>query len=308
MELRSFLSDTKNDDWLNELLTRVVEGGGKLRVIADLWDSTKMSTSWSDERKGFVVHLPKHFLFVKRAVGRGTSERRNDFKGCFQSCNFQTTEEEKEDSKPKLGKQTGAATELASGLEQLGVRDDNLGGEGSSAAAVVAAGVTGANSANSKTTTTTTTNSSSTGPTRYTTLFPTLDSVPSLPELCSMPPYHLTIAEETAGWISIRGSHGPSIKFIDLYISKWTPDVVMNSEDAPPVDGRPLLSGINSDVLNSPMSTLTIRKGVHLGLSKRPLSMTVPMVLAIVQGTLDYKVVWQGSGEYRLRRDAPFEM
>lgn len=296
--------NTQNDGWLNELLTRVVEGGGKLRVIADIWDSTKVGTSWSDERKGFVVHLPKHFLFVRRACGRGTSVLCDDFKERFQSCKFQAMEEEKEDSKPKLGKQTGTATELASGLEQLGVRDDNLGGEGSMSTAGTV--VTSKIIANSKTTTTTT--SSSTELTPNTTPFPTLDSVPSLPELCSKPPYHLTIAEETAGWISIRGSHSPSIRFIDLYISKWTPDVVMNSEDTPPIEGRPLVGRNLASTLNSPMSTLTIRKDVPLARSKRPLSMTVPMVLAIVQGTQGYEVVWQGSGEYRLRRDTPFEM
>ncbi|KAK3395389.1 hypothetical protein B0T20DRAFT_486721 [Sordaria brevicollis] len=304
IELREITSDPERDDWMVELLTRVVESGGKLRVVVDVWDSAKLGTSWSDERRGFVVHMPKHFLFVRRVVLSGYNVIRDQFKKIFASCEFQATEEGKKVSKPELGMRTGTAPELASGLEELGLRDDDSMGEGSSGAA----GVMSANAANSKTTTGITTASSSAGPTLNATPFPTLDSVPSLLELCSMPPYHLTITEDSNGWIRLRGSHGPSIRFIDLYISKWTPNVLMESEDMPPMEGCSMEHGNHTGTFNNPMRTLKIRQDVSLAHVRRPLSMTAPMVLAIVQGTLGYKVVWQGSGEYRLRRDEPFEM
>ncbi|KAK3946797.1 hypothetical protein QBC32DRAFT_329034 [Pseudoneurospora amorphoporcata] len=136
--------------------------------------------------------------------------------------------------------------------------------------------------------------------------FPTVASLPSLSEICSKPPYHITIQDNSnpirdnsrkPSWISIHGSHGSSLKLIDQYISKWIPHVVMESEDSPPT--------ING-VVNGALSTLTIRKKVSGALAARGQSMTVPIVLAIVEGTLGYEVVWQGDGEYRLRRDAPF--
>ncbi|KAK3948870.1 hypothetical protein QBC32DRAFT_327441 [Pseudoneurospora amorphoporcata] len=277
--LRSILGRAEMDGWVGELLDRVVEAGGKLRVVLDVWEYVKFGTSWSQERNGFLVHLPKHFLFVKRAFlkARGVAEE------------FKTVE-------PGKGAETATELEWELGLWQLRVRDENTSEERSSAAAVV----TGTTTASSKTATTTTTTSPSTD--RTPTPFPTVDSLPSLVELCSRPPYHLTITQETHGWICISGSHGPSIKLIDQYISRWTPDVVMNSEDTPPTDVPVALDGILYDV----MSTLTIQQSVQVPGSTRPLSMVVPMVLAIVQGTLGYEIVWQGSGEYRLRRDVPF--
>ncbi|KAK1779454.1 hypothetical protein QBC45DRAFT_411168 [Copromyces sp. CBS 386.78] len=290
-ELHSILGRAEMDGWVAELLDRVVEAGGKLRVVLDVWEDIKLGTSWSQERNGFLVHLPKHFLFVRRAYRKGISEFRKEFETSLPLCSFEATEKGKEDSEVEPGKGAGTATEL----EQLGVRDENTREERSSAAAVV----TGTTTANSKTATTTTTTTTSPSTERTPTPFPTVDSLPSLVELCSKPPYHLTITQETRGWICISGSHGPSIKLIDRYISKWTPSVVMDSEDTPPTGVPVAVDGILYDV----MSTLMIQKSVQVKGSRRPMSM---MVLAIVQGTLGYEIVWQGSGEYRLRRDAPF--
>ncbi|CCC07893.1 unnamed protein product [Sordaria macrospora k-hell] len=294
-ELRVILGRSGIDDWLTSLLDCVVEAGGKLRVMLDLWEDIQLGTTWSEERKGFFVHLPKHYLFAKKAYFSGNNSVREGFRKGLLSCNFQATEEgKKKNLNPEPEKGAGTAKELELGLAQLGVRDENSVGEGPSAPAAACDATT---AATSKTTTTAT--SSSTEPTP--TPFPTVDSLPSLVELCSKPPYHLTIQEHPS-CIIIFGSHGRSIKLIDLYISKWTPDVVMNSADTPPTGIPPAVDGILHDV----MSELTIDKSMHVKGSRRPLSMTMPMVLAIVEGTLGYRVVWQGRGEYRLRRDAPF--
>lgn len=293
MELRLILDRAEMDDWLIKLLTRLVEAGGKLRVMLDVWEDVKLGTSWSEERGGFFVHLPKHFLFVRRAWNKGEDVLSEEFKKSLLSC-FQATEKGKEDSKPEPGKGAGTATELESGLEQLSVRDETGAAEAASAAACKTKPTT----ANSKTTTTSSASSTQPKPTT----FPTVASLPSLAEICSKPPYHITIQDSSnsnPGWISILGSHGASLKLIDQYISKWTPDVVMESEDKPP--------HVTIDrVVNGAVSTLMVRKMVQGAGAKRRQSVTVPVVLAIVEGTLGYEVVWQGSGEYRLRRDAPF--
>ncbi|KAJ4407850.1 hypothetical protein N0V85_004307 [Neurospora sp. IMI 360204] len=285
-ELGLIVGRAEMDDWLTKLLTRVVEAGGKLRVMLDVWEDTQLGTSWSDERMGFFVHLPKHFLFVRRACKEGFYPLQAVFNKSLPLCSFPATEKEKEDSKPEPGKGAGTATELESGLKQLSVRDEKR--------KVIAA--------NSKTTTTSSASSAQPKPSQ----FPTVASLPSLSEICSKPPYHITIQDNSnpiryssrkPGWIGIHGSHGSSLKLIDQYISKWIPDVVMESDENPPtIDG----------VVNGALSMLTVRKRVSGALVARGQSVTVPMVLAIVEGTLGYEVVWQGDGEYRLRRDAPF--
>ncbi|EAA35694.1 hypothetical protein GE21DRAFT_1935 [Neurospora crassa] len=295
VELQSILDHPDNDDWLTRLLTRLVKANGQLRVMLDVWEKTQLGTSWSDERNGFLVHLPKHFLFVRRALKRGESVIREEFQKELLSC-FVTTANDKEDSNPELGKEawTGTATES---LKQLSVRDEKSGEERSSTAAgaaPAAACKTQPNVANAKTTTTSSASSTKPKPAS----FPTVASLPPLSEICSNPPYHITIHDGSRpGWISIHGSHGASLKLIDKYISKWTPDVVMESKDAPPTIDR---------AANGALTTLTIMKVVEKRGERRPLSVTMPMVLAIIEGTLGYEVVWQGSGEYRLRRDAPF--
>ena len=286
IEVYRILDDPKSDDWMGKLLTHLVEAGGKLRVMLDMWENTQVGTSWSDERKGFFVHLPKHFFFVRKTFNRGLDPVREEFKKSLPLCSFQATEKGKEDSKPEPGKGAGTATELELGLKQLSVRDEKRK----------------VTATNSKATTTSSTSSAQPKPSQ----FPTVASLPSLSEICSKPPYHITIQDNSnpirdnsrkPGWIRIHGSHGSSLKFIDQYISKWIPHVVMESEDSPPtIDG----------VVNGALSTLTIRKKVSGALAARGQSVTVPMVLAIVEGTLGYEVVWQGDGEYRLRRDAPF--
>lgn len=295
VELQSILDHPDNDDWLTRLLTRLVKANGKLRVMLDVWENTQLGTSWSDERNGFFVHLPKHFLFVRRALKRGGSVICEEFQKELLSC-FVTTASDKEDTNPELGKEasTGTATES---LKQLSVRDEKSGEERSSTAdgaAPAAACKTQPNVANAKTTKTSFASSTKPKPAR----FPTVTSLPPLSEICSKPPYYITIQDTSKpGWISIHGSHGASLKLIDDYISKWTPDVEMESEDRPPT---------LKTAVNGAMTTLTIRKVVQKRWETRPLSVTVPMVLAIIEGTLGYEVVWQGSGEYRLRREAPF--
>ncbi|EGO51997.1 hypothetical protein NEUTE1DRAFT_89860 [Neurospora tetrasperma FGSC 2508] len=295
-ELQLILDHPDDDDWLTRLLTRLVKANGKLRVMLDVWENSQLGTSWSDERNGFFVHLPKHFLFVRRALKRGQSVIREEFQKELLSC-FVTTANDKEDSNPELGKEawTGTATES---LKQLSVRDEKSGEERSSnanGAAPAAACKTQPNVANAKTTTTSSASSAEPKPAS----FPTVASLPTLSEICSRPPYHITIQDGSKpGWISIHGSHGASLKLIDKYISKWTPNVEMESEDGPPTIDR---------AVNGALTTLTIRRVVvERSFRVRPQSVTMPMVLAIIEGTLGYEVVWHGSGEYRLRRDAPF--
>ncbi|KAK3488514.1 hypothetical protein B0T13DRAFT_406487 [Neurospora crassa] len=295
VQLQSILVDPDSDDWLSILLTRLVKANGKLRVILDVWENTQLGTSWSDERNGFFVHLPKHFLFVRRAINRGESAIREKFQKELLSC-FVATANDKEGSNPELGKEAWTGTAKES-LTQLSVIDEKSGEERSSTAdgaAPAAACKTQPNVANAKTTTTSSASSTEPKPVS----FPTVASLPPLSEICSNPPYHITIHDGSRpGWISIHGSHGASLKLIDDYISEWTPDVEMESEDRPPTFDT---------AVNGAMTTLTIRKVVEKRWETRPLSVTVPVVLAIIEGTLGYEVVWQGSGEYRLRRDAPF--
>ncbi|KAK3497430.1 uncharacterized protein B0T23DRAFT_83434 [Neurospora hispaniola] len=294
-ELNSILDHPDSDDWLTRLLTRLVKANGKLRVMLDVWENTQLGTSWSDERNGFFVHLPKHFLFVRRALKRGECVICEEFQKELLSC-FVATANDKQDSNPELGKEAWTGTAKES-LKQFNVRDEKSGEERSSTAAGAApagAGKHQPKDANAKTTATSSASSTEPKPAS----FPNVASLPPLSEICSNPPYHITIHDGSRpGWISIHGSHGASLKLIDDYISKWTPDVEMESEDRPPTFDT---------AVNGAMTTLTIRKVVEKRWETRPLSVTVPMVLAIIESTLGYEVVWQGSGEYRLRRDAPF--
>lgn len=298
-ELCSILFHPDSDDWLTRLLTRLAKANGKLRVMLDVWENSQLGTTWSDERNGFFVHLPKHFLFLRRALNRGELVICKEFQKELLSC-FVTTANDKEDSNPELGKEVSTGTAMES-LKQLSVGDEKSGGERSSTAngaAPAAACKTQPNVANAKTTTTSSASSTKPKPAKPAS-FPTVASLPTLSEICSRPPYHITIQDGSKpGWISIHGSHGASLKLIDKYISKWTPSVEMESEDGPPTIDK---------AVNGALTTLTIKRKVVLGgWDKRPQSVTVPMVLAIIEGTLGYEVVWQGSGEYRLRRDAPF--
>lgn len=286
--LRIMLSRTEIDDWLERLLNCVVKAGRKLRVMLDVWENTLPGTSWSGERKGFFVHLPRHFLFAKKAFEKGHLSLRVQFEKELLSCDLQVMEEPTRDTKPEPEMVAGTATELESALEHLGVRDDHTDGEESGALAAA------------RHATTTASAPSSIEPAR--TPFPTVDSLPSLVELCSNPPYHLTITEKwNEKWINIYGSHGQSIKLIDDYIYKWAPKVFMTSADIPSTDTPS--TNVNPEA-NSKLSVLAIERDCR-GPGRR-YSMSMPLVLAIVEGILGYQIVWQGVGECRLRRDVPF--
>lgn len=180
-----------NEEWIETVLEK--SKFGRLRIYLEVSSSSseKGGTSWSEQRNGFIITIPKKRIFVP-------TELFPVFRGALLTC-FETPK-----SKPlPLPLRQGAGGAAAD--EWADVKLDTTTGKPE----VVEKQQTGGGAHGSL---------SRTAAVQF---LPNVQSLPRPDELFLRPPYFLTVLPSHGGEIEIQGSHSPSLKFLADYLERW---------------------------------------------------------------------------------------
>lgn len=174
------LDDSAHEDWTEIVLEK--SKSGRLRLFLEVSTSDIASTSWSEERSGFIITLPKKKVFQP-------AELFPIFRGKLLTC-FEAPK------KPQLPirQGQGAADEWAD------VELDTATGKPE-----VVEKARGSSASRPKTTVE---------------FLPNVQSLPRPDELFLRPPYHLTVIPGHSE-IEIQCSHSPSLKVLSDYLKRW---------------------------------------------------------------------------------------
>lgn len=182
--MTELLDDSANEEWTETVLEK--SKFGRLRLYLEVSSSQSAATSWSEQRNGFIISIPKKRVFVP-------TELFPVFRGALLTC-FETP---KSQLPVRQGGASGAA--VAAADEWADVKLDTATGKPE-----VIEKQTGAQTSS-----------------RTTVQFlPNVQSLPRPDELFLRPPYFLTVIP-SSGEIEIQGSHSPSLKFLADYLERW---------------------------------------------------------------------------------------
>ncbi|KAK4454525.1 hypothetical protein QBC34DRAFT_134918 [Podospora aff. communis PSN243] len=177
--MTELLEDSAHEDWTETVLEK--SKYGKLRLFLEVSASDVGSTSWSEQRSGFVITLPKKKIFQPAEL---FPVFRGKLLACFES--------------PKKA--------------ELPIRQ---GGAGDEWADVELDTTTGKPEVVEKPRAQPTSRSTTTVE-----FLPNVQSLPRPDELFLRPPYHLTVLPGH-NEIEIQCSHSPTLKVLSEYLKRW---------------------------------------------------------------------------------------
>ncbi|KAL2271398.1 hypothetical protein VTJ83DRAFT_769 [Remersonia thermophila] len=262
--MTELLDDSANEAWTEKVLEKV---SGRLRAFVEVSSSDQGSTSWSEERGGFVISLPKKMLVQP-------AELFPAFRGGLLAC-FDVPKQPQ-----PLADRDWEGVEVVDGAT----------GE---AEVVIREGPPSSSS------------SSKPAPTTRSKVefLPNAASLPRPDELLLRPPYHLTLSH-TGDGIELQCSHSPTLKLLAEYLKKWCRTNHNDTRNPPAVNIQLHQCAFGLGELFDRMTMKTGDGRYGYG-SSNPFTMTVPMIVSIVEGVLGYDLI-STEGTWKFRRDTEF--
>ncbi|KAK4174506.1 hypothetical protein QBC36DRAFT_333522 [Triangularia setosa] len=244
------LDDSEHEAWGEQLLEMVPS---RLRLFVAVADSDKGATSWSEQRRGFIVSLPKKQIFQP-------AELFPIFCGNLLIC-FNTDKKKTE----------------------LPIRDAQATVTPTDDWAEVEVNV------------------DSSKPLSKVEFLPNAASLPRPDQLFLRPPYYLTMTASTKR-IEMHCSHSPTLQFLSDYLQRWCRVNRHDTTNPPAVQ----ITLHQSAFGLGEMFNLLVLSTEHTRYTNE-FQVTAPMVAALIEGVLGYKLL-PAQGGWSFRRDVEFKM
>ncbi|KAI0409298.1 hypothetical protein F4802DRAFT_593576 [Xylaria palmicola] len=249
--------------------TLLNQTGGRIRIVLEVSKSREIGLTWSEQQKGFLISLPK-------SAPPSESYVLSFFAGSLPSI-F-----DKGSAAAHRTQESTAAATPADDWADVEV-DDKTGN-----AAVVEL------------------------PQRHAVApaaqqqSPLFDVIPEVgviarpDELLKRPPYHLILHKYSSARIDVQCSHSPTLQFLSDYLKKWARTNHNNTTRPPYAEVILHQSAFGLGVM---YDRLTIDSDVPR--SVQDVSPTI--LLALIEGVLGYKNVYNGGSLWTFRRDIEFK-
>ncbi|KAK0657019.1 hypothetical protein B0T16DRAFT_366800 [Cercophora newfieldiana] len=177
--MAELLEDSAHEDWTEIVLEK--SKSGRLRLFLEVSTSEIASTSWSEERRAFIITLPKKKVFQP-------AELFPIFRGKLLTC-FEAPKKAQLPIRQGQAADEWADVELDTATGKPEVVEKSQG-------------------------------SSASRPKTTVEFLPNVQSLPRPDELFLRPPYHLTLIPGHSE-IEIQSSHSPSLKVLSDYLKRW---------------------------------------------------------------------------------------
>ncbi|KAK3393361.1 hypothetical protein B0H63DRAFT_406551 [Podospora didyma] len=267
--ISEIIEDDSLESWTELLLEAV---SGRVLIFLEVSDknTSKMSTSWSEARQGFIITLPKKQL-------DRSDELLPTFRGNLLAC---------------FG---GGGVKDESALEQSHTTEAEAEDDWANVVKVEASGkvVEEPTRAVQEATATTTRVKTKT--------LPKLESLPRPDELFKKAPYYLTIGG-SSDEIHVEGSHSPSLKLLADYLTRWCR---VNHQDSRKPPAVQVILKQSAFALGEWYDLVVLTtKETRYSLSSH---VSVATVAAFVEGVLEYDRISTQGGSLMFRRDVAFQ-
>lgn len=261
------LEDSAHEGWTDTVLEK--SKFGRLRLFLEVSASESASTSWSGQRSGFIITLPKKKVYQP-------AELFPVFRGKLLTC-FETPK------KPQLPVHQGGAPD-----EWADVEVDTTTGKPEVVEKTKSTPVSSRSAVPASTA-------------QYTAEYlPNALSLPRPDELFLRPPYHLTLFSGPSE-IEIQCSHSPSLKVLSEYLQRWCR---VNHHDTTEPPAVQITLGQSAFGLGEMFDRLTLSTNTTRYTNQ--FRVTTPMVVALIEGVLGYQLV-STHGNWSFRRDIEFK-
>ncbi|KAK8098510.1 uncharacterized protein PG998_013996 [Apiospora kogelbergensis] len=252
-----------NEEWIETLLDRA---GGLVRLYLEVQSSKSedLRLSWSNDRTGFVIVLPRGQMPY---VTELEAALRGQLLDCFK-------------------KDSDVASQSVTLASQAAAQTDDWADVSLDAATGKAAVVEDARS-----------------PQRYVQpakaaheLLPDVGILARPDDLLLKPPYHLVVYDRGSNEVEVHGSHSPSLQFLSEYLKKWCRINQQNHQKPPCVEIKLHQSAFGLGLIYDRLTLSVDRPYSQYGIS--------PMiVLSLVEGVLGYQNAGSEASCWRFRRE-----
>ncbi|KAF9873561.1 hypothetical protein CkaCkLH20_09020 [Colletotrichum karsti] len=263
------LNDDKNAEWTESLLEKLKSTYSTLRLFIEVSRDEQASTSWSEERGGFLIALPKRQL-------TNPAELFPVFKGgiidCFgssSSSNGHTHQLPPYTMSPRISSDEWADVGLDVRASNLSLSDSRRPSSSPTAKAAVPE------------------------------FIPRADAMPRPDDLLNKPPYHLFVYARSAHEIEIQASHSGTLKFLAEYLKKWRRVNYQLSSKPPAVEVKLHNSAFGlGAIIDRLVLVAENRNGTF--------TITPTIVLSLIEGVLGYRPTYSDAHSWTYRRDVEF--
>ncbi|KAK2058001.1 hypothetical protein LY76DRAFT_573440 [Colletotrichum caudatum] len=184
------LDDTKNEEWTETLLEKLKITWSRLRLFIEVSTGDDVSTSWSDDRGGFLVSLPRRQRITPANL---QPLFQAELKDCF--ADHRQLPPYSASPNPDDWDEVDGVDARLGRLSVAGPYPAVLHRRGPSV--------------------------SSTATQPPADFMPRADALPRPDDLLLKPPYHLMIYSRGAHEIEVQCSHSPTLKFLADYFKRW---------------------------------------------------------------------------------------
>ncbi|KAL2124912.1 hypothetical protein VTJ04DRAFT_1277 [Mycothermus thermophilus] len=264
--MSELLDDSANEAWTEQVLEKVPV---RLRAYVEVASSPdqQASTSWSEERKGFVITLPKRRVLQP-------AELFPAFRGGLLACFEQP-------KKPQTAT-PAAESKVADDWEGVDVVPGKTG-----QAEVVIRGPPSLAAARNKVE-----------------FLPDVASLPRPDDLLLKPPYYLTLSHG-GDMIELQCSHSPTLTVLAEYLRKWCRTNHNDTRNPPAVNIKLHQCAFGLGEMFDRL-TLRTGDPSGYGRSTSPFTITSPMLVSLIEGVLGYDLI-SVDGVWKFRRDTEFK-
>ncbi|EEY20156.1 conserved hypothetical protein [Verticillium alfalfae VaMs.102] len=246
-----------HEQWIETLLEKT-KTQSRLRLFLETSGSNDVAVSWSDQRCGFIINLPKKQIHSFPAL---YPKLRGDLLKCFTASSIQAPGQPPA-ADDWAGVEVDAGTGKPTVLEAVVQQPQNHAKTGEH--------------------------------------LPNWGTLPRPDDLFLQPPYYLILHGSTSQ-IVIECSHSPSLKLLSEYLKRWC-RVNHNDSRSPPAVNIQLHQsafGLSEMFDKLELSTQDNRYTTQF-------QMTSPMLLALIEGVLGYKLLSSQGGTWSFRRETEF--
>ncbi|KAK1973523.1 hypothetical protein LZ30DRAFT_694952 [Colletotrichum cereale] len=274
------LDNGKNEEWTETLLEKLKMTWSRLRVFIQVSSGDDASTSWSDDRGGFLVSLPRRQrISPANLQPLFQAELRDCFADHRQLPPYSAASPNADDwddpdaVDARVGRLSVSGPDSAGGLLLLHHHHHRRGPSVSSTA---------------------------THPPPD--FMPRADALPRPDDLLLKPPYHLTIYGRGAHEIEVQCSHSPTLKFLADYFKRWRRTNHQISSKPPAVEVRlhQCAFGTGASIDRLVLATEHKYGGAFI--------LTPTVILSLVEGVLGYKPVYSDATTWTYRRDVELKV
>ncbi|EFQ31761.1 hypothetical protein CGRA01v4_04793 [Colletotrichum graminicola] len=260
------LDDRKNEEWTETLLEKLKITWSRLRLFIEVSTGDDVSTSWSDDRGGFLVSLPRRQRITPVNL---QPLFQAELKDCFA------------DHRQLPPYTASPDADDWDDVDAIDTRVSRLSISGPDAAARHRRGPS----------------VSSTATQPPPDFMPRADALPRPDDLLLKPPYHLMIYSRGAHEIEVQCSHSPTLKFLADYFKRWRRTNHQISSKPPAVEVRlhQCAFGMGASIDRLVLATEHKYGGAFI--------LTPTVILSLVEGVLGYKPVYSDATTWTYRRD-----